>query len=1138
MTRLAALAATVAVLVTVTAAQPAQRTAAGRESAWRNNNVGVAYLEQYNFSAAAASFRAALGADPGLAIAQLNLGIALLYGGDAKAARTAIETAKASLPARPEPDYLLGLIARAEDRVEDAIAAFGRVRAIDPADPGAATNLGQLYTQQRDYAKAIELLRAATVAEPFNATAAYGLATALTRSNDPGARVAMDRFQALRATNYALTYSQAYLEQGRYAEAIASTGAEPELVDPRTPDVGFTDATAALLPSSGAAGDDAAVMLADLDGDGDLDLIDGGGSSLRLLRNDRGRFVDATPAWFGSAPVPPAFGAVAGDYDNDGRADLLLLRRDGATLYRQQAPATFTDATQTAGLGALRGARIGRAAAWVDADHDGDLDFVLTGAGPVTAAGPEGAAYVRLFRNNGDGKFTDISTDAGVTVPQAVTAIIPVDYDNRRDIDLLALRADAAPLLFRNMRDGTFTDVAASAGLTVTGRTRAAAVGDVNKDGYVDFFFARADGPGTLALSDGRAAFTTAPLPAAANAAAAQLLDYDADGLLDLLVVTATGPKMLRNTGGAWTDVTARAFPAPLASGIDGTAAIGTGDLDGDGDLDVAIRTINGLRLWRNDRPTRARTVTVRLASRVSNRSALGARIDMRAGSLRQRLETISATPAPAPASILFGLGARTGADVVRVLWPSGILQAETPATRTATISGELKVEELDRKPSSCPFLFTWNGTRFEFITDFLGGGEMGYLETPPNVRNVPDPDEYVRIAGDQLKPRDGKYELRITNELEEAMFLDRAQLVAVAHPRDVDVYPNEGLRSTPEPFRLIATHGARPPLAAIDDEGRNVLDGVSKLDRRFVDGFAPDRIRGYAREHTLTLTLPPAGPGGRRVLLLTGWTDYAFSSDNVAASHSGLKMTLPSLQVEDGHGWRTVIDDIGFPAGRPQTVTVDLTGKAPAGQTRVRIATSMKIFWDRILVDVSDGAAPVQMTRLEPASAWLSWRGFSKVGSPDGREPFGYDYDIVSADSAWKLMPGRYTREGDVRELLSGVDDRFVIARTGDQIALTFDAAPLPPLPEGWTRTFLLYADGFSKEMDLHSASPDDLAPIPFHGMTRYPFPSSERPPLTAAQAADLERYHTRIVSRALPAIELSAAPQPLLAPVTDRRR
>ena len=84
-----------------------------------------------------------------------------------------------------------------------------------------------------------------------------------------------------------------------------------------------------------------------------------------------------------------------------------------------------------------------------------------------------------------------------------------------------------------------------------------------------------------------------------------------------------------------------------------------------------------------------------------------------------------------------------------------------------------MTIEELDRKPSSCPFLFTWNGQRFEFVTDFLGGGEMGDWDAP-GAWNTPDPDEYVRIRGDQLQPRDGRYELRVTNELEEAMFLDR----------------------------------------------------------------------------------------------------------------------------------------------------------------------------------------------------------------------------------------------------------------------------------------------------------------------------------------------------------------------------
>ncbi|HYX41062.1 MAG TPA: hypothetical protein VE821_05165, partial [Pyrinomonadaceae bacterium] len=414
------------------------------------------------------------------------------------------------------------------------------------------------------------------------------------------------------------------------------------------------------------------------------------------------------------------------------------------------------------------------------------------------------------------------------------------------------------------------------------------------------------------------------------------------------------------------------------------------------------------------------------------------------------------------------------------------------------------------------------NGTRFEFITDFMGGGEMGYLEEPGRY-NTPDPDEYVRIRGAQLQARNGRYELRVTNELEETMFVDRLQLVAVAHPQDVEVYPNEGMSDPPRPFILYKTKGAHPPLAATDEHGHDVLARITRMDREYPDDFRRDPIRGYAAEHTLTLKLDDGVPAQRRtLLLLTGWTDYSWSSDNVAAAQAGKAAMLPALQVRDASGqWRTVIADIGIPVGRPQTVTVDLTGKFLSASREVRIVTNMRVLWDQILVDTSSGDFPVQLTRLDPVSANLHWRGFSREMTPDGREPYGYDYEQVSFAAPWKVMPGRYTRLGDVRALLLRSDDMFVISRPGDEISLSFDATRLPPLPQGWTRTFLLYADGFSKEMDVNSASPDEVGPLPFHGMTKYPYQPPEHYPLTAARRAYMERYNTRVVATEIPSID-----------------
>jgi hypothetical protein len=335
-----------------------------------------------------------------------------------------------------------------------------------------------------------------------------------------------------------------------------------------------------------------------------------------------------------------------------------------------------------------------------------------------------------------------------------------------------------------------------------------------------------------------------------------------------------------------------------------------------------------------------------------------------------------------------------------------------------------------------------------------------------------------------------------------------------------------------PRPFKLYATHDARPPLSAIDDHGNDVLERLTSVDRHYPDDFERDRIRGYASEHTLTMNLAntdskqsakhePAA-NKRVLLLLTGWTDYAWSSDNVAAAQAGKAMTLPALQVKDTSGkWRTVIEDIGIPVGRPQTVTVDLTGKFLSPSREVRIVTSMRILWDQILVGTSDQQPPLSLTRLDPVSADLQWRGFSREVTPDGREPFGYDYEQISFTSPWKVMPGRYTRPGDVRELLLETDDMFVISKPGDEISLSFDARKLPGIRRGWTRTFLLYSDGFSKEMDINSASPDQVSPLPFHGMTKYPYDAPEAYPMTAARRAYIDKYNTRLVAAEVPSID-----------------
>ena len=1184
---------------------------AAREDAYRANNLGVALLEQFKYQEAADAFRRALKVDPQLAIARINLAIALYNLPDMVGALREAKATADSMPKAPQPHYMLGKIAKDQNRLDEAAIAFQRVLALDPRDTGGNILLGQVYVQQRKYPEAIALFRTAYDAEPYNGTALYSLGTALLRSGDreEGQRL-IQRFKELRESGAATSIGNNYLEQGRYAEGITSTGAEPELVDKQTPDVTFADATVRMMPNAAAGGgagrnssgvglgqtvkgadfNDPAknnlvaslgggTTLFDFDNDGDLDLFEVSASAQKLYRNDAGKFVDVTAqsGAFSKETSGVGIGAVAGDFDNDEKPDLFVLRYGANALYRNEGNGRFADVTATAKISAYPHLSI--SAAFVDADHDGDLDIFIAGLADLAKpqqAGANGASTFpknfagaphMLLRNNGNGTFVDYTASAkiGGSADNHAVAVVPTDYDNRRDVDLLVVNFGAPPALHRNLRDGTFRDVAAEVGIDAKGRDwnfTSAAAGDVNKDGYTDFYFGELSNAGVFAMSDGQGRFRIVEnTPRAASPTlrnhAAQFLDYDNDGLLDLVTMQGDGVSVWRNIGSGWQKVSkaADANAATPLWKIEVARAFASGDVDGDGDVDLVTRSASGQTIiGRNEGGNRNRSVRVRLAGKVSNRSGVASKIEARAGSLQQKLETYSATPAPAPADIVFGLGQRTQTDAVRVIWPAGIVQAETEITSPATATARagdtkpvpppnalsLTVIELDRKPSSCPYLFAWNGERFEFITDFMGGGELGYWAAP-GVRAMPDPDEYVRIRSDQLKPRHGRYEIRVTNELEEAVFMDRLQLVAVAHPAGVEVYPNEGLgNSTSSTFRLYATRDARLPVSAIDDKGEDVLARIKDVDRKYPDNFRLHRIRGYADEHTLTLDLGRDEGGGMRdesktnesskrsfiphpssfipqnrtLLLMTGWTDYAFSSDNVAAAQGGLSLALPKLQVRDeGGNWKTVIEDIGVPVGRPQTVTVDLTGKFLSKSREVRIVTNMRIYWDQILVDTSDGKFATKLTRLEPTVANLRWRGFSAEATPDGREPYGYTYERVSATSPWKTFPGRYTREGDVRELLGGVDDMFVISRPGDEISIAFDATQLPKLPDGWTRTFLLYAEGYSKEMDINSASPDQVAPLPFKGMKSYPYAAPESYPMTPARHAYIERYNTRVV-------------------------
>jgi hypothetical protein len=338
--------------------------------------------------------------------------------------------------------------------------------------------------------------------------------------------------------------------------------------------------------------------------------------------------------------------------------------------------------------------------------------------------------------------------------------------------------------------------------------------------------------------------------------------------------------------------------------------------------------------------------------------------------------------------------------------------------------------------------------------------------------------------------------------------------LIAVDHPAAVEVYPNEKWKSPPYPeFRLFGATKRVYPVKALEDGRHDTLAKVTKKDRAYPDQFPRD-LSGAAKMHTLDLDFGRAANDNRAVLVLAGWVDWADGSTFLSqAQSSKTGLMPPSLQVKDRQGkWVTVIEDMGMPAGKPKTIAVDLTGKFLSDSREIRIVTNLCVYWDEIFLSEDSNSPKTTLTEVAAKDVQLRFRGFSKaLIHPERLQPEEFFYPEPTPYSMWNPTPGLYTRYGDVTGLLETIDDKFVIMGSGDEAVLRFDAKRMPALPAGWRRDYMLKVDGWAKDRDANTAFSQTVEPLPFHGMSGYPYASSERYPDTPEHRDYRMKYNTR---------------------------
>jgi hypothetical protein len=409
--------------------------------------------------------------------------------------------------------------------------------------------------------------------------------------------------------------------------------------------------------------------------------------------------------------------------------------------------------------------------------------------------------------------------------------------------------------------------------------------------------------------------------------------------------------------------------------------------------------------------------------------------------------------------------------------------------------------------------------------------GEAG----PGGTYRRPRPEESVKIEAGQLVPKGGEYVLKVAEPGNEVTYLDRLSLVVVDHPADVRVYPDERFTSAGPPASqdLLAFRAEIFPERARDHRGRDVTAALRRWDRDTVSGFAHRTWMGLAEEHWVELDfggrLTKFGPKDRLVLCLAGWTDYPYPESVWAAEQAGVAVQAPVLERLGADGnWHTVAADAGFPAGLPRMMTLEVTGKLGGPRCVLRLRTNLQVYWDQVfvapllervpsptrpgLVTGAGATTSMRVTCLPVSAATLAARGCVQEFSPDGRQPALYDHDRIERVPVSQLA-GRLTRLGDVTELLTERDDRFVIFGPGEEVTARFDARSLPPLPPGWRRSFVLRAWGYSKSAGPFVVTGDTVEPLPFRGMSNFPYGPGEHYPRTPLLEDYRRRFNTRQV-------------------------
>lgn len=1014
------------------------------------NNKGVGEMGYFNYSQATDTFDNLVKINQDWDLAQQNLAIALLNRqkpGDEERAMIMAESLVTKNDENLIAHYIVGILKFNQGLCEQALPHFNTIVSKDKTDAYAMYFAGQCELQNGNVEIALKLYQKAIQTDSYLRSAYYGGFMAAQRlQNSDLAKELLNTYQKLDSNPRAKLAEIKYTRMGPKAITQAYTQNDNKLRAQQKPAAPFFMSPAMLDIDS-----------TNIQSFGLVNMQQTQNPQLYMIQNDQLKiFQDFLSSAQEIEKYTLNLGAgghhVAwGDINNDGQIDVYITGAKDQLFIQNDNGFEIID-MDTFGFTQLTSMAVRLS----DSDHDGDLDILLLNE----------TGQFEIWNNNLNNTFTPLSQKTTLTSDKGFKSIYIGDLDSDRDADIVLVANDHLTLLINDrmwdyqiINSGVFKSQINSFSLDdndINGRPEMNVLLDNNNTDVLELEHNKIIHAHTVVGQESTAHIS---------------LDSNGNGLQEFLKVNPQGLVLTDNEG--------KTLEQIMTNNISLVKVMHT--INGPELLFLANNKLHYVAASKNRLPF----VLLHLSGKEddansvrSNFSGIGASVILHSldfYSVGHSFQNLTGTDQDYQA-LNIAAGSQVSVDFIGLEWSDGVYQTEL-GLQTNKLH---KITETQRQLSSCPVIFAWNNGKYEFISDVLGVGGIGFA-IGRHEYGQPRPWENYLLNSNQISADNGVFKIQFTEPMEESAYLDEMQIQVIDVPNQWSVTIDERMQIS-EPIvtgDLLYYQSIISPRLVLNKMNQDVTEQALLTDKIAIDIINQDkRFLGLVDEQVITMEFEEEMVGDYQ-FIMNGWVEYGYSQTMFAAWQAGIIAQAPTLEYKANGEWKTLLTEFGYPAGMPRAASVPIF--LPEKTRFLRISTNMEVYFDQLAVVKKGQPETLHEYTLQLKSANLKQVGFPQREDNKQRVP---EYDFSTIQPFWdtRYMQGAYTQLGEMTDLVKHSDNALAIIGAGEGIELQF-VDDLPKLESNFDRYYLLKFKGWAKDMDILTKGGEKLKPIPVNG-------------------------------------------------------